>query len=334
MPRKKTEKKSQPKASKRQAVLDVILKEYGKEAVMDLSAGPQKADVISTGSIWLDKALGINGWPRGRIVELFGPEASGKTTLCLHAIAEAQKLGLQTAYIDAEHALDPAYASALGVDLDSVLLSQPECGEEGLNIAETLCRTGQVGLIVVDSVAALTPRAELEGEIGDSHVGLQARMMSQALRKMRGAVRTTSTTVIFINQIRMKIGVMFGSPETTPGGKALKYFASVRADVRRIGSVKESTAVSGSRTRVKVLKNKQAPPFKEAEFNIMFGKGVDQGGELLEFGVEAGVIEKSGAWFSFNGERLGQGAAKASAAVMERPDVVDAIREKLNSSSL
>ncbi len=289
--------------------LSQIEKQYGKGAIMKLGDAEATADIpaISTGSLGLDIALGVGGFPRGRVVEIFGPEASGKTTLTLHAIAEVQKTGGVAAFIDAEHALDLTYARKLGVQADDLLVSQPDTGEQALEIAETLVRSGAIDLIVVDSVAALTPRAEIEGEMGDAHMGLQARLMSQALRKLTAAISKSQTTVIFINQIRMKLGVMFGNPETTTGGNALKFYSSVRLDIRRIESIKEGQDVVGSRVRVKVVKNKMAPPFKQAEFDIMFAQGISKPGELVDLGVDKKVLEKSGAWYSYRGERLGQG---------------------------
>ncbi|MBY0249128.1 MAG: recombinase RecA [Nitrospiraceae bacterium] len=288
--------------------LSQIEKQYGKGAIMKLGA-EEKVDVpaISTGSLGLDIALGVGGLPRGRVIEIFGPEASGKTTMTLHCIAEVQKTGGIAAFIDAEHALDLTYAKKLGVQADDLLVSQPDTGEQALEIAETLVRSGAIDLIVVDSVAALTPRAEIEGEMGDAHMGLQARLMSQALRKLTAAIAKSLTTVIFINQIRMKLGVMFGNPETTTGGNALKFYSSVRLDIRRIESIKEGQDVMGSRVRVKVVKNKMAPPFRQAEFDIMFAEGISKTGELVDLGVDKRVIEKSGAWYSYKGERIGQG---------------------------
>lgn len=298
-----------------------IEKQYGKGAIMRLGTAEVPADVpaISTGSLGLDIALGIGGFPRGRVVEIFGPESSGKTTLSLHAIAGAQKSGGVAAFIDAEHALDPGYAKKLGVQTDDLLISQPDTGEQALEIAETLVRSGAVDIIVVDSVAALVPRAEIEGEMGDTHMGLQARLMSQALRKLTAAISKSLTTVVFINQIRMKLGVVFGNPETTTGGNALKFYSSVRLDIRRIESIKEGQEVVGSRVRVKVVKNKLAPPFKQAEFDITFAEGISKTGELVDLGAEKLVLEKSGAWYSFKGERLGQGR--------------DAVREFLKNNS-
>jgi recombination protein RecA len=289
--------------------LSQIEKQYGKGAIMKLGGADAPVDIpaISTGSLGLDIALGVGGLPRGRVIEIFGPESSGKTTLTLHVIAEAQKAGGTAAFIDAEHALDLAYAKKLGVQVDDLLVSQPDTGEQALEIAETLVRSGAIDVIVVDSVAALVPRAEIEGEMGDAHMGLQARLMSQALRKLTAAISKSQTTLIFINQIRMKIGVMFGNPETTTGGNALKFYSSVRLDIRRIESIKEGQDVTGSRVRVKVVKNKMAPPFKQAEFDIMFAQGISKTGELVDLGVEKKVVEKSGAWYSYQGERLGQG---------------------------
>ncbi|MDF0644524.1 MAG: recombinase RecA [Nitrospira sp.] len=289
--------------------LSQIEKQYGKGAIMKLgdAEAAEAVPAISTGSLGLDIALGVGGFPRGRVIEIFGPEASGKTTLTLHAIAEVQKTGGVSAFIDAEHALDLTYARKLGVQADDLLVSQPDTGEQALEIAETLVRSGAIDLIVVDSVAALTPRAEIEGEMGDAHMGLQARLMSQALRKLTAAIAKSQTTVIFINQIRMKLGVMFGNPETTTGGNALKFYSSVRLDIRRIESLKEGQEVVGSRVRVKVVKNKMAPPFKQAEFDILFAQGISKSGELVDLGVDRKVLEKSGAWYSYRGERLGQG---------------------------
>ncbi|WP_416355459.1 recombinase RecA [Aureimonas phyllosphaerae] len=290
------------------AALSQIERAFGKGSIMRLGA-TEKLDIetISTGSLGLDIALGVGGLPKGRIVEIYGPESSGKTTLALHTVAEAQKGGGVCAFVDAEHALDPVYARKLGVDLDSLLISQPDTGEQALEIVDTLVRSGAIDVLVVDSVAALTPRAEIEGEMGDSLPGMQARLMSQALRKLTGSISRSKCMVIFINQIRMKIGVMFGSPETTTGGNALKFYASVRLDIRRIGSIKEREEVTGNQTRVKVVKNKLAPPFKQVEFDIMYGEGVSKVGELVDLGVKSGIVEKSGAWFSYNSQRLGQG---------------------------
>ncbi|WP_213451048.1 recombinase RecA [Rhizomonospora bruguierae] len=307
-----------------------IDKQFGKGSVMRLGERPVvQTAVIPTGSIALDVALGIGGLPRGRIVEVYGPESSGKTTVTLHAIANAQRGGGIAAFIDAEHALDPEYARALGVDTDALLVSQPDTGEQALEIADMLVRSGALDIIVIDSVAALVPRAEIEGEMGDSHVGLQARLMSQALRKITGVLNNSGTTAIFINQLREKIGVMFGSPETTTGGKALKFYASVRLDVRRIESLKDGTEVVGNRTRVKVVKNKVASPFKQAEFDIMYGKGISREGSLIDVGVEQGFIRKSGAWYTYDGDQLGQGKENARTFLKENPDVAAEIEKKI-----
>ena len=308
-----------------------IEKQFGKGSIMRLGERQvESVETISTSCPSLDDALGIGGYPKGRVVEIFGPESSGKTTLTLHAIAECQRAGGVAAFIDAEHALDVQYASALGVDVASLLVSQPDTGEQALEIAETLVRSGAVDLVVIDSVAALVPRAEIEGEMGDTHVGLQARLMSQALRKLTGITHRTGTTLMFINQLRMKIGVMFGSPETTTGGNALKYYASVRLDVRRIGSVKTGDAHIGNRTRVKVVKNKMAPPFKKAEFDIRYGTGIDAVGDLLDSAVEAGIVEKAGAYYRFNGENIGQGREKARAALVESEALTAQMKAKLS----
>ncbi len=311
--------------------LSQIEKQYGKGAIMKLGSDERPADVpaISTGSMGLDLALGVGGLPRGRVIEIFGPEASGKTTLTLHCIAEVQKTGGVAAFIDAEHALDLTYARKLGVQADDLLVSQPDTGEQALEIAETLVRSGAIDLIVVDSVAALTPRAEIEGEMGDAHMGLQARLMSQALRKLTGAIAKSLTTVIFINQIRMKLGVMFGNPETTTGGNALKFYSSVRLDIRRIESIKEGQDVMGSRVRVKVVKNKMAPPFKQAEFDIMFAEGISKTGELVDLGVDKKVIDKSGAWYSYKGERIGQGREAARDFLKSNPSAALDVEAKL-----
>jgi recombination protein RecA len=311
--------------------LGSIEKAYGKGSIMRLGDADAKivVPVISSGSISLDLALGTGGYPRGRIVEIYGPESSGKTTLTLHAIAECQRNGGIAAFIDAEHALDPSYARKLGVKVDELLVSQPDHGEQALEIADTLVRSGAVDVIVVDSVAALVPRAEIEGEMGDSHVGLQARLMSQALRKLTGTVQKSNTTLFFINQIRMKIGVMFGSPETTSGGNALKFYASQRLDIRRIGTIKVGEAAVGNRCRVKVVKNKLAPPFRTCEFDILFGKGISRSGDVLDLGVEAGIVQKSGAWYSYGEERVGQGRDNARAFLEEHPDVLTEIERKL-----
>jgi recombination protein RecA len=310
----------------RQKAIDLavsqIEKQFGKGAIMKLGEGGLIPDisVISTGSYGLDIALGIGGVPRGRVMEIYGPEASGKTTLALHIVAEAQALGGMGAYVDAEHALDLSYAKNLGVKTDDLLISQPDHGEQALEIAETLVRSGAIDVLVIDSVAALVPRAEIEGEMGDSHMGLQARLMSQALRKLTATIARSRTVVIFINQIRMKIGVMFGNPETTTGGNALKFYASLRLDIRRIGAIKEGDTIIGGRTRVKVVKNKLAPPFKEAEFDLLYGKGIAREGELVDLGSEIGIIEKSGAWYSFNGERIGQGRENAKEFLRQNPE--------------
>jgi recombination protein RecA len=307
-----------------------IDKQFGKGSVMRLGERPViQTSVIPTGSIALDVALGIGGLPRGRVVEVYGPESSGKTTVALHAIASAQSTGGIAAFIDAEHALDPDYAKALGVDTDALLVSQPDTGEQALEIADMLVRSGALDIIVIDSVAALVPRAEIEGEMGDSHVGLQARLMSQALRKMTGALNNSSTTAIFINQLREKIGVMFGSPETTTGGRALKFYASVRLDVRRIESLKDGTDVVGNRTRVKVVKNKVAAPFKQAEFDIMYGKGISREGSLIDVGVEQSLIRKAGAWYTYEGDQLGQGKENARKFLRENPDVAAEIEKRI-----
>ena len=312
-----------------------IEKQFGKGSIMKLGSGDVSDDVqvVSTGSLSLDLALGVGGLPRGRVVEIFGPESSGKTTLCLHVIAETQKIGGSAAFIDAEHALDVSYAKKLGVQVDDLLVAQPDTGEQALEITETLVRSGAIDLVVVDSVAALVPRAEIEGEMGDSHMGLQARLMSQALRKLTGAISKSMTTVIFINQIRMKIGVMFGNPETTTGGNALKFYSSVRLDIRRIESIKEGQEVMGSRVRVKVVKNKTAPPFKQAEFDIMFAAGVSKVGELIDLGVEKKIIDKAGAWYSFREERLGQGREAAKTFLKENPGTAGEIETKIREQA-
>ena len=313
-----------------EAALAQIEKQHGKGSVMKLGDKTlQPMEVIPTGSIALDIALGIGGLPRGRIVEIYGPESSGKTTLALHAIASAQKEGGICAFIDAEHALDPEYAHKLGVNTDELLVSQPDNGEQALEIADTLVRSGALELVVIDSVAALTPRAEIEGEMGDSHVGLQARLMSQALRKMTGALSTANTTCIFINQLREKIGVMFGSPETTTGGRALKFYSSVRLDVRRIEGLKDGSETVGNRTRVKVVKNKVAPPFKQAEFDILYGEGISREGGLIDLGVDQGIIRKAGSWFTYEGEQLGQGKENARGFLKSHPEMADEIEKKI-----
>jgi recombination protein RecA len=319
----------------REKAIDVavstIEKQFGKGSIMRLGEGmaPPEVKVIPTGSLGLDIALGVGGLPRGRVIEVYGPESSGKTTLALHVVSEAQKLGGICAFVDAEHALDVGYARKLGVRTDDLLVSQPDCGEQALEITEMLVRSGAVDVIVVDSVAALTPRAELEGEMGDAHVGLQARLMSQALRKLTGTIAKSNTLVIFINQIRMKIGVMFGNPETTTGGNALKFYASVRMDIRRVGALKDGEKVVGNRTRVKVVKNKMAPPFREVEFDILYGEGVSREGDLVDLGAECGAIEKSGAWFGFGGDRIGQGRENAKQFLREHTDVAKKIEAKV-----
>jgi recombination protein RecA len=311
--------------------LGAIEKQFGKGSIMRLGKDPieREVQVTPTGSLGLDIALGIGGLPKGRIIEIYGPESSGKTTLTLHAVAEAQKRGGVCAFIDAEHALDVGYAKRLGVRTEELLVSQPDYGEQALEIADMLVRSNAVDLIVVDSVAALTPKAEIEGEMGDAHVGLQARLMSQALRKLTGAISKSNCTLIFINQIRMKIGVMFGSPETTTGGNALKFYASVRLDIRRVGALKKDEEVIGNRTRVKVVKNKMAPPFREVEFDILYGQGISKEGDLVDLAAEANVVEKSGAWFSFGGERIGQGRENAKQFLIDHPDVSNAIEARL-----
>lgn len=317
------------------AALSQIERSFGKGSIMRLGQQSQAVEIegISTGSLGLDIALGIGGLPRGRIVEIYGPESSGKTTLALHVIAEAQKTGGTCAFVDAEHALDPGYARKLGVNLDELLISQPDAGEQALEIADTLVRSGAVDVLVVDSVAALTPRAELEGEMGDAHVGLHARLMSQALRKLTGSVARSKTLVIFINQIRMKIGVMFGNPETTTGGNALKFYASVRLDIRRIGALKDRDEVVGNHTRVKVVKNKVAPPFKQVEFDVMYGQGISKQGEILDLGVKAGIVEKAGAWFSHDSQRIGQGRENAKQYLRDHPEIADAIEKAIRANA-
>ena len=317
-----------------EAALTQIDRAFGKGSVMKLGAKPdQDIQAISTGSLGLDIALGVGGLPKGRIVEIYGPESSGKTTLALHTVAECQKSGGTAAFVDAEHALDPVYARKLGVDVSELLVSQPDAGEQALEIADTLVRSGAVDLLVIDSVAALTPRAELEGEMGDSLPGLQARLMSQALRKLTGSISKSKCMVIFINQIRMKIGVMFGSPETTTGGNALKFYASVRLDIRRIGAIKDRDEVIGNQTRVKVVKNKVAPPFRQVEFDILYGEGISKTGELIDLGVKADVIEKSGSWYSYNGERIGQGREKTRTFLKENPAIADEIEDAVRRNA-
>jgi len=317
------------------AALGQIERAFGKGSIMKLGSreAALEIDVVSTGSLGLDIALGIGGLPRGRVVEIYGPESSGKTTLALHVIAEAQKSGGTCAFVDAEHALDPSYAKKLGVDIENLLISQPDAGEQALEIADTLVRSGAIDVLVVDSVAALVPRAELEGEMGDSHVGLQARLMSQALRKLTGSISRSRCMVIFINQIRLKIGVMFGNPETTSGGNALKFYASVRLDIRRIGAIKERDQVIGNQTRVKVVKNKMAPPFKVVDFDIMYGEGISKTGELIDLGVQAGVVEKSGSWFSYEGQRIGQGRENAKAYLRQHADVAERIEQEIRANA-
>src|SRR5271167_1407234 len=317
------------------AALAQIERAFGKGSIMKLGSHEAADDieVISTGSLGLDIALGIGGLPRGRVVEIYGPESSGKTTLALHVIAEAQRAGGACAFIDAEHALDPGYARKLGVKVDDLLISQPDAGEQALEITDTLVRSGAIDVVVIDSVAALVPRAELEGEMGDSHMGLHARLMSQALRKLTGSVSRGNTMLIFLNQIRMKIGVMFGNPETTTGGQALKFYASLRMEIRRIGQIKEREVVVGNQTRVKVVKNKLAPPFRQVEFDIMYGEGISKIGELIDLGVKAGVVEKSGAWFSYDSQRIGQGRENAKVFLREHKDIADQIEVKVRDQS-
>jgi recombination protein RecA len=329
------DKDGMDKSKALEAALGQIERAFGKGSIMKLGARDQSVeiDVVSTGSIGLDIALGIGGLPRGRVVEIYGPESSGKTTLALHTVAEAQKAGGTCAFVDAEHALDPGYARKLGVNIDELLISQPDTGEQALEIADTLVRSGAIDVLVIDSVAALVPKAELEGEMGDSHVGLQARLMSQALRKLTGSISRSRCMVIFINQIRSKIGVMFGNPETTTGGNALKFYASVRLDIRRIGAIKERDQVTGNQTRVKVVKNKLAPPFRVVEFDIMYGEGVSKTGELIDLGIKAGIVEKSGAWFSYDGQRIGQGRENAKQFLREHPETADAIEKAVRQNA-
>jgi recombination protein RecA len=317
------------------AALSQIERNFGKGSIMRLGKNQKAVEIetISTGSLGLDIALGVGGLPRGRVVEIYGPESSGKTTLTLHVIAEAQKAGGVCAFVDAEHALDPVYARKLGVNLDDLLISQPDTGEQALEITDTLVRSGAVDVLVVDSVAALTPRAEIEGEMGEVQPGLQARLMSQALRKLTASIARSNTLVIFINQIRMKIGVMYGSPETTTGGNALKFYASVRLDIRRIGAIKERDETIGNQTRVKVVKNKVAPPFKQVEFDIMYGEGVSKFGELIDLGVKAGVVEKSGAWFSYDSQRLGQGRENAKTYLKQHPEAAQSIEQAIRENA-
>ena len=326
---------SMDKSKALDAALSQIERNFGKGSIMRLGKGnrPIEIETVSTGSLGLDIALGIGGLPRGRVVEIYGPESSGKTTLALQCVAEAQKKGGIAAFIDAEHALDPIYARKLGVNIDDLLISQPDAGEQALEIADTLVRSGAIDVLVVNSVAALVPRAELEGEMGDQQPGLQARLMSQALRKLTASINKSNTMVIFINQIRMKIGVMYGSPETTSGGNALKFYASVRLDIRRIGAVKERDEVIGNQTRVKVVKNKLAPPFKQVEFDIMYGEGVSKMGEIIDLGVKAGVVEKSGAWFSYDSQRIGQGRENAKAFLKANPDIASKIEAAVRQNA-
>ena len=335
----KTQDDMTKNSSEKQKALDAALSQieraFGKGSIMKLNGGenPIEIEAVSTGSIGLDIGLGIGGLPRGRITEIYGPESSGKTTLALHVIAEAQKAGGTCAIIDAEHALDPGYAAKLGVQVDDLLISQPDAGEQALEIADTLVRSGALDVLVVDSVAALVPKAELEGEMGDSHVGLQARLMSQALRKLTGSISRSRTVVIFINQIRMKIGVMFGSPETTTGGNALKFYSSVRMDIRRIGQIKNREDVVGNQTRVKVVKNKMAPPFRQVEFDIMYGEGISKMGEILDRGVAGNIVDKSGAWFSYDGQRIGQGRENAKNFLRENPEVSNKIETAIRQNA-
>lgn len=316
------------------AALSQIERAFGKGSIMRLGQNPNvDIEAISTGSLGIDIALGIGGLPKGRIIEIYGPESSGKTTLALSVIAQSQKKGGTCAFIDAEHALDPSYAKKIGVDIDNLLISQPDAGEQALEIADTLVRSGAIDVLVVDSVAALVPKAELEGEMGDSHMGLQARLMSQALRKLTSTVSRSNTLIIFINQIRMKIGVMFGNPETTTGGNALKFYASVRIDIRRIGSIKDKEDVIGSQTRVKIVKNKVAPPFKIVDFDIMYGEGISKTGELIDLGIKSGIVEKAGAWFSYKGEKLGQGRENAKLFLKEHEDVAQEIENKIRADA-
>jgi recombination protein RecA len=325
--------------SDRKAALDNALrqieKQFGKGSIMKLGESTHmQVETISSGSLALDIALGIGGYPRGRIIEVYGPESSGKTTVALHAIAEVQRAGGQAAFIDAEHALDPLYASKLGVNIDELLLSQPDTGEQALEIAEALVRSGAVDIVVVDSVAALVPKAEIEGDMGDSHIGLQARLMSQALRKLSGAISKSKTIAIFINQLREKVGVMFGNPETTPGGRALKFYSSVRLEVRRVETLKQGNDMVGNRTRIKVVKNKVAPPFKQAEIDIMYGEGISKVGSIIDIGVEKDIVQKSGAWFSYNGERLGQGRENAKQFLKDNPAIAETIDKQIRDASV
>jgi len=329
------DKDSMDKSKALEAAVSQIERAFGKGSIMKLGQRENavETEVISTGSLGLDIGLGIGGLPYGRVIEIYGPESSGKTTLALHAIAEAQKAGGTCAFIDAEHALDPAYAQKLGVDVDELLISQPDAGEQALEIADTLVRSGAINVLVIDSVAALVPRAELDGEMGDTHVGLQARLMSQALRKLTGSISRSNCMIIFINQIRMKIGVMFGNPETTTGGNALKFYASIRLEIRRIGQIKDRDEVIGNQTRVKVVKNKLAPPFRTVEFDIIYGEGVSKMGELLDLGVKAGIVEKSGSWFSHADQRIGQGRENAKQFLRENPDIADNIEKAIRQNA-
>lgn len=333
---KDTKAMDENKAKALDAALSQIERAFGKGSIMKLGGENSQnlnVEAISTGSLGLDIGLGIGGVPRGRIVEVYGPESSGKTTLALHIVAEAQKTGGTCAFVDAEHALDPIYAKKLGCNVDELLISQPDAGEQALEIADTLVRSGALDVLVVDSVAALVPKAELEGDMGDSHMGLQARLMSQALRKLTGSISRSRTTVIFINQIRSKIGVMFGSPETTTGGNALKFYASVRMDIRRIGAIKDRDEVVGNQTRVKIVKNKMAPPFRQVEFDIMYGQGISKQGEILDLGVAAGLVEKAGAWFSYNGDRLGQGRENAKQFMIDNPEIQAELEQKIRANA-
>ena len=329
-----SDKKDDDRQKALESALSQIERQFGKGSIMKLGDenAIQEIEATSTGSLGLDIALGIGGLPKGRIVEIYGPESSGKTTLTLHCVAEEQKKGGVCAFVDAEHALDPQYAKRLGVDLDELLISQPDTGEQALEITDTLVRSGAVSMVVVDSVAALTPKSELEGDMGDHNVGVQARLMSQAMRKLTGSISRSNCMVIFINQIRMKIGVMFGSPETTTGGNALKFYSSVRLDIRRIGAIKDRDEVVGNATRVKVVKNKVAPPFKQVEFDIMYGEGISKNGELLDLGVKAGVVEKSGAWYSYQEERIGQGRENAKIFLKENPNIALSIEDKIRAA--
>ena len=324
---------NQEKRKALDAAMSQIEKQFGKGSVMKLGDFKETSvDAISTGALNLDIALGIGGIPRGRIIEIYGPESSGKTTLALHAVAEAQKTGGEAAFIDAEHALDPAYAKKIGVDIDNLIVSQPDTGEQALEIAEALIRSGAIDIVVVDSVAALVPKAEIDGDMGDAHVGLQARLMSQALRKLAGTINKTNATIIFINQLREKVGVMFGNPETTAGGRALKYYASVRMDIRRVEAIKQDGEVVGNRTRVKVVKNKVAPPFREAEFDIVYGKGISKEGSVLDLAVTLDIIEKAGSWFSYNGEKIGQGRENVKKLLAEDPKFMAEVEKKVRDN--